>query len=187
MIKILYAILYSFSANLDNIAIGLSYGIKKAKIPAKKNVIIAIFTCIITFLAMNIGKYVSGFIPVSISNFFGSFILIFIGISYFLKDIKKNKKKVFDDKTPNTIDIKDITTIITILSLNNIATGIVASISGINIEITTIFTFFFSTAFIYLGNIIGIKSIKNKFIDKYSNIISSLILIFIGIVTLKRT
>ncbi len=186
MVQILYAMLYSFSANLDNIAIGLSYGIKNAKIPFNKNIVIAIFTCIITLISMFIGNYLSYFIPSNIANILGSGTLILIGISSIIKEVieSKKEKKVFEDKTPNTIDFKDIITIITVLSLNNIATGVAASISGVNIFAATLFTFIFSIIFISFGNFIGIKSINNKFIEKYSNIISAFLIILVGILEL---
>lgn len=183
LINIIYALLFSFSANIDNIAIGMSYGIKKCNISIYKNIVIAAFTCFFTFISMYIGKILSILITENLANIIGGGILILLGLyTIFSSLINKNSKKTtFEDKTPNVIDIKDLTTIIFLLSLNNVAAGLGASVAGISIVFTTFFTFIFSIIFIQFGNTIGIRTIKSKFITKYSDIVSAFILILIGI------
>lgn len=184
MIQLIYAIIYSFSANLDNVIIGLSYGLKNAKIPSKINLLIGISTCIITFLSMLIGKLLNLIIPETFANIIGSFTLICLGLNSLINELKHKKAVKFEDETPNIIDRKDIIKIIVALSVNNIATGIAASISGINVLFATMFTFIFSLIFIFIGNLIGIKSKSNNFISKYSNVISAILIIVIGILEL---
>ena len=83
----------------------------------------------------------------------------------------------------NDISIKELLLIIITLSLNNIAAGIAASITGVNIICTTICTFVFGTIFLYIGNNLG-KKINNNLVEKYSELISSFILILIGVMEL---
>ena len=66
-------------------------------------------------------------------------------------------------------------------NLNNIAAGIAASITGINTFYTTLCTFIFGNIFLYIGNHLG-KKIKSEIIIQYSELISSLMLILLGII-----
>lgn len=192
MINLISALLFSFSANLDNIVIGVSYGIKKIHISFSKNIIIAIFTSLFTFVSMYLGKYLSNFLSENIANIIGSSFLIAIGLFSIIKEyiIGKGNKK--DDNgvlvevrnRVESIRTKEMVTIILMLSLNNIAAGIAASVVGINILFTTICTFIFSCLFLLIGNKIGRNAINNKFIEKYSTLIASLILILLGVISI---
>lgn len=200
MLNLISAILFSLSANLDNIAIGISYGIKKIHIPYISTFFIAIFTTIFTVLSMILGKSLSMLLNENIINNVSSYVLILFGIFYIIEDLIKsiktpskkntnNLKNIVDKRCYNpsyllkNIKIKEITNIIFILSVNNIATGIAASATGIDIFVTTVFSFLFSFLFLAIGNNIG-KKVISKYIEKYSTLASSIILIIIGLIQL---
>lgn len=187
MINIITAILFSFSANIDNIAIGISYGIKKIHIPLYKNIIIAFFTCFFTFFSMYLGNYIAILLSEKIANILGPITLLTIGFYSIISELIKKKKSnndlpILENRNINVLTIKELTLLIMMLSINNIAVGIAASVSGINILVATICTFIFSLILLSIGNTIGIKALNNKFIEKYSSLISSLILIIIAII-----
>lgn len=48
-------ILIGIAANLDNLGIGLAYGVKRVKIPVLSNAVIAIMSMIVTFVAVTAG------------------------------------------------------------------------------------------------------------------------------------
>ena len=189
MFELISGALFSISANIDNIPIGLSYGVKKTHISILKNILICIITSIVTFLSMLIGQNISKFFDIKIANILGSLLLIFLGIYPIAKNIfikEKNDRLNENEKNilmNNDISIKELLLIIITLSLNNIAAGIAASITGVNIICTTICTFVFGTIFLYIGNNLG-KRINNKLVKKYSQLISSFILILIGVMEL---
>lgn len=187
MINLLSTFLFCLSANLDNIAIGVSYGVKNVHITIYKNLIIAFFTSLFTFISMYLGSYFAMLLSENLANKIGATLLIGIGCySLFKEFIKKknNNNDILSNKDENLkiITLKETISLILILSINNIAAGVAASVAGINIIIALIFTFLFSFLFLFVGNKIGNKAISNNFIEKYSNIISSLILIFIGLI-----
>ncbi|WCM70711.1 hypothetical protein LZD60_04080 [Clostridium perfringens] len=66
------------------------------------------------------------------------------------------------------------------LALNNFGLGIGASISGLNIDFTTISTFIISLIFISLGFYLS-KTIKSKNISKNSNLIAGIIIIILSL------
>lgn len=182
MIEIISAIIFALSANIDNIVIGISYGLKKIKISLKDNLIIAFFTSIATLFSMYAGNIVNIFLNQSVENLLGGALLISLGIFSLIKDLikKDDRSEISNIKK---ISIPELFTLILTLSSNNVATGIAASISGINIIYGVIFTFIFCNIFMYIGNKIGNK-IKNKKIENLSTVISSLLLIFLGILTI---
>lgn len=179
MLNILKALAFAFSANIDNIAIGISYGIKKIKIGSKINLIIATLMAIITYITMFIGKSISNLFNITLIHKIGAYSLILIGTYLLFKEIFfKIKEK--DNEELSNLTLKNILIIVFTLSTNNIATGIAASMIGINIYLTFLFTFIFSFLLLYIGNKIG-RNILNKRIEKYSNILSALILIILGL------
>lgn len=179
MLNILKALAFAFSANIDNIAIGISYGIKKIKIGSKINLIIAILMAIITYITMFVGKSISNLFNINLIHKIGAYSLILIGTYLLFKEIFfKIKEK--DSEELSNLTLKNILIIVFTLSTNNIATGIAASMIGINIYLTFLFTFIFSFLLLYIGNKIG-RNILNKRIEKYSNILSALILIILGL------
>lgn len=183
MIYFITAILFSFSANIDNIIIGISYGIKKIHISIFKNFIISSFTALFSFLSMYLGSSIALLLSETTANLLGAFTLMIIGIYTFLKEFFQKRKEISlcQTRTLNRLNLRELITIIMILSINNIAVGVAASVAGIDILVATICTFLFSFVLLKLGNFIGHKAMNNKFIEKYSNVISSIILIIIGI------
>ncbi|MEG2645945.1 MAG: manganese efflux pump [Clostridia bacterium] len=172
------AILFSFAANLDNIAIGISYGIKKTNIAFLNNLLISVVTTFITYVSMLLGKSIILFFNFeSFANLLGATLLIAIGSINLIQDIlKKSFKK---DSIISEITFKETLSILFILSSNNVAAGIASSVAGINIFYTTFLTFILGFLFLYIGNTLG-KSILNKYIVKYCCFISSLFLIVLG-------
>ena len=183
MINIIKALAFAFSANIDNIAIGISYGIKKIKIPSKINILIASLMAIITYITMFIGRSISDLFNVAVINKIGAYTLIFFGIYFLLKELLK-KQTIEEEKILSNITLKNVAIIVFTLSTNNIATGIAASMIDININFTFIFTLIFSFLLLYIGNRIG-RNILNDKLEKYSNILSSLIIILLGVFQLK--
>lgn len=204
--QLISAILFVVSASLDNVIVGIAYGIKNLKISFSKNIIIALISSIGTFLSMLLGHFICLIIPNNYSKFIGSSVFIVLGmwciIQPFLKrntnstetnsyktlnegnlmsyeDVMENPEKADIDNSGN-IDLKECFILSFALAINNIGLGIGAGIAGINIELTVLLTLFFSLTAIPLGYYIGNK-LLSKALGKYSFIISGLIIIILGI------
>ncbi len=196
---IITALIFALCANIDNFTVGTAYGIKNVKISLESNLLIAIISCIGTFISMYFGKIISSFTPGYFSNILGSSILIILGLWFIMKEQDFfNKKKHNDivnydnlfinpdrvdaDKSGN-IDLKESLTLALALTINNFGLGIGASITGLSITYTLIFVFIFSILFIALGDILGKKFLSYN-LGKYSNLISSIVIIALGIFNL---
>jgi len=104
MSVILSAMLFALYSNLDNLVIGIAYGIKKINIKIFSNLIIAFITSTGTFLAMSIGFYITNFLPHNIANALGSLLIIFLG-GYF---IYKSESNLINNSKSNDLALQDI-------------------------------------------------------------------------------
>jgi putative sporulation protein YtaF len=200
----LQIILFVISASLDNFIVGLSYGVKKIKINLFNNFIIAFLSGAFTLVSMLAGKILTHFIPIRVSIYIGSGLLILLGAYFVFNSIKQKYREyhkksschkidiydeflrhpeIADANNSSTIELKESIIIGIALSMNNFGLGIGASIIGLNIIVCTLLSFIFSMVFIQSGYQIG-DSIISKFIRMYAEPISGLIIIFLGIYTL---
>lgn len=178
-------ILIGIAANLDNLGIGLAYGIKQTKIPLLCNVSIAITSMIVTFIAVWAGSTVSTYVSGSIANLLGSLLLCVIGLWTLISE-KFGHEEVL--QTPNllerdtnrVISLKESIILGFILSINCLAVGIGIGANGISAVWTVLSIGFFSVVTVGLGSHFG-ALITKTFIGKYSTTISGWLLLIIGI------
>lgn len=200
MVLILSALLFSLSSNLDNLVIGIAYGIKKIKININANILIAVITSSGTFLSMSIGVYISGFLSHNLANCLGAVVLIILGAYFVVQSIIKflisTKSKELalkdvsdmieyaeksDSDRSGDISIKEAFIIALGLSFNNLGTGIAASITGVSIQFTIMATFAFSILTIIFGEAIG-THLLGKFLGKFASLFSGILLIVLGVI-----
>ena len=185
--------LFSVSSNFDNLIIGISYGIKKIRIPIISNLLIAFITFIGTALSMIFGKSLTAYIPIAVSNVIGAIMIIGIGIAGLIKYFhsKKNNQacespsplknpEKYDKNTNNRIEFREAVSLGLALSINNIGLGIGASIGGLHVLPAAIGSFVFSFIFISIGDLLG-NGLLSKIIGKYAEVIASFGIIGLGI------
>ncbi|MDR3585877.1 MAG: hypothetical protein P4L59_11220 [Desulfosporosinus sp.] len=186
-------------ANLDNLGIGISYGLQKIRIPFFSNLLIAIMSLIATIFAMVMGTFLSKVFP--FANLIGSLLLIAIGLwisfgSLLQKNIfpliyKRSKilRVILDtlsdsskaDRNANgVISINEAVFLGISLSLNCIVTGLGAGLSGLSLIPVTASVFLFSLLTISIGYVLGNRANFLHF-GYLSQIISGALLIAIGI------
>lgn len=202
------SILLAISSSLDNFVIGITYGIKNIRIKFSINIIIALIVTLGTFISMALGAFLCNFIPIYICKYIGAGLLIivgiYMGISFFKeqKELKESKLYSLDNTTniieslnyddilncnktadinhSGNIEFKEAISLALALSINNFSLGLGTSMSGINIPLATFFTFIFSILTIIIGLKIG-NSFLSKIFGKYSGLLSSIIIILMGI------
>lgn len=195
------AILLSISANLDTLAVCVSYGMKKVKVSIIASLLISFITSLGTFISMFLGKVITSFISPKIVTIIGGLLLLILGLKVIFDFIKKYKKthiknllrskkvsysEILDNPvkadTDNSgdIDLRECITLSIALSLNNLNVGIAASIAGISILLNTLFTFIFTLVSIYLGFFIG-RKYASRLIGEYSDLVSGLLIALLGI------
>ncbi|MCB2292337.1 sporulation membrane protein YtaF [Clostridium algoriphilum] len=200
MVLILCALSFSLSSNLDNVVVGIAYGIKKVKVSIIANLIIAIVTSTATFLSMLVGSYISKLLPHSVANILGAIVIIILGL-YF---VTQSLIKLVNNTKPKELALKNITDMIEYaeksdldssgdismgeallvslgLTFNNLGTGIAASITGVSIPLTVLSTFVLSIIAIIFGVSAG-NHILGKILGRYAPLFSGILLILLGII-----
>ena len=197
-------ILLSISLNLIALTISSSYGIKKIHSYKSSTMLLAILTSIGIFISMYIGKLILYLFNPELGNIFGGILLSFIGVyfivehirielkragydtSYYFesslkyKNILENSNFITSDKS-NHIPIKECLNISIVLIFNTFFICFAASITGVSISLSVLFNFFLtliSAYLVYFNSNIYIS----KWFNKYSNLISGVLLIIWGIV-----
>ena len=178
-------ILIGIAANLDNLGIGLAYGIKRVKIPILSNAVIALISMIVTYAAVTAGSVVINFIS-GFRKFNRSLLLCAIGIwtllsSRFSKQGILGNPEVFDEDKNYIISIREAMTLGFVLSANCLAGGIALGANGISAIWTVISIGVFSFITVGAGVHFGVLLTKT-FIGKHSTAISGWLLILIAII-----
>ncbi|MBO3459273.1 sporulation membrane protein YtaF [Aetokthonos hydrillicola Thurmond2011] len=199
---LLSSVFLALSSNVDNFAIGIAYGVKRIKIGISGNFIIAIFSSLGTYCSMSIGAILAKFLSHNLANLLGSGALVAIGIWGIWDAIiterkekrRKNKSSVNElsyttfineperadlDKS-RLIDVRESLTLAFALTINNIAGGVGAGLSGVNIFITTYLTFVLSITAIFFGYFLGAR-FTAQMSGKITGILSGCLIICIGI------
>lgn len=177
------ALILAISANLDTFSVAVSYGVKKIKIPLGSALLISLLTTIGTFLSMEFGLIISGFIPSFLSDSIGGLLISLIGLWFLIDYFRHNKEDnipMADSDHSGDISLKESIPLITALTINNLGVGISGSIAGVSTFYTTIFTFIVTALFLLLGTWTG-KTASAKLLGKYAEPISNIILILLGI------
>lgn len=168
-------LIFVVTANIDCLAIGLSYGLHSTFISTKNALIISIISTLGTFLSMWIGTLLMQYLPMYFANMIGAFILIIIGIVMIIKD----------DHHPNTVKVKvmntkETLTLSSILAVNNIGLGIGGRITGIPILSTCLLTLIIAFTFIKVSQYFA-KTYISQYFNQYTSLIAGLSLMILGL------
>ena len=194
--------LLCLAPNLDNMAIGLAYGVRKINVPFKSNFAIALFSGFATLISSFFGSLLANYIPNYIGNVIGGCIVCLMGIytiiSYLhIKRISKksnengnqyldNLKAVMDDPSiadrdySGDISLKESILLGIALAINCLGTGFGAGMTGVNVLVLTVAVIVFSLITISLGAFVG-KCYASRFLGDRSTIISGLLLLIVGV------
>lgn len=182
----------AFIASLDSLSVGITYGIRKIRIPILSVVIMSICSAVVIFATMNLGHWLAKWIPSFVATFAGATIFITLGIVIIIqqrldKDCKRdfeNEESIVKSKwdwkqfgsiiqvlqSPTQADMDQSGTISTLeafflgtaLSLDSLVVGLGASTIKISPSMTAGIVFMLSTVFLYLGMWLG-----TQFIGKF--------------------
>ncbi len=83
--KLLFLIALAIAANLDNLGVGIAYGLRRRYISVRSNALIALLAVVLTLISMEFGLWIAQRISVQTANSLGALILISIGIWVFFE------------------------------------------------------------------------------------------------------
>ncbi|ACT02325.1 manganese efflux pump [Paenibacillus sp. JDR-2] len=177
------------ASNLDNLGIGFSFGTRRIKIPIRSNLLIAALSTLSAYIAIRCGHLIATYTSPTFANTIGGSMIMAIGLWAIIKSLMAaNRRKASNAqksyKADHDGDViitwKETWTLGIALSLNCIASGLGAGVTGVSAWGTTISVGAFSIITIAMGSRLG-HQISNTVVGKYSNAIGGIILIGIGI------
>jgi putative sporulation protein YtaF len=196
------AVLLALSSNVDALAVGIAYGVKKVRIALLANLLIALVSGVGTVISMRAGEIVSKFLPEALANALGSSVLVAIGIwsiwealrEQRLERRKKSKSsgcqlffntyirnpEIVDVDKSRTVELKEAWALSFALTINNLGNGLGAGLSGLNIPLTTGLTFIASLLAISGGYLLGAR-FTAKLSGSVPGIVSGVLIMGLGI------
>ncbi len=175
-------ILLALSVSIDALSLGITYGIKNAKITKTSNFIIFAIAFCSTSISIFLGHYISILFSPKISAYLGSILLVILGTYTILKSTNSEPSD-YDFDNSNTIEKKEALLLALAVSLDASCVGLSCGIMGINSLLYPLLAAVFHMFFINCGNNIA-RIICSKFTVSRQKLtlISGSILILIGII-----
>jgi putative sporulation protein YtaF len=208
-LHLLTILVLAVSSNLDNIGVGLSYGIRNINIPFPSNLLIAVVSSSGTLVSILLGRTIYRFLSPPIAALFGGGIIIAAGIWVLIQELGMQRGKELQEERPQIpepglsrfgfrqivktlhnplladsdfsghIDLREATVLALGLTLNNIPNGIGAGLLGLNASLTTSAVFLLSIMTIWVGIAGGHFGYRR--LGKSAGVISGMLLIVIGV------
>lgn len=207
LVHLFSIVLLGIAANLDNLGIGIAYGVRRVRIPFTSNLIIAALSGIATLITSLAGHLLNHIVPGYLCNLIGGCIVSLVGVFVIVTNFvdrktdpssanpnneqmeSTNAKKFLTImKQPEKADMdysghissKESVLLGIALSINCLATGLGAGMTGLNVIGMTLSVILFSLLTIFLGVIVGKRYISCLLGDK-ATILAGILLLVIGI------
>lgn len=164
----LSSIILALSVSLDSFGIGITYGVKNAKIHFVSKLILALMSICFTSASFFIGNFLNNiFYLENLAEIISASIFIIIGIFVIIDPIP------FDFNHSNGIDVKEAFVLGLALSLDSLFIGISSSIGGFYNFYFPFLVASFQLMFLSFGSFLGKKIVSNfKVPDKALNLVS---------------
>lgn len=208
MMQVISLLILALAVSLDSFSVGLTYGLRKMRIPVKSIAVIASCSAFTLIIAMAIGHLTIKFLSPRIAESVGGIILIILGIWILYQFFRPEKAKEVlpQEKMIINFEIKSLGIVINILhkpmtadfdksgtingiealmlgialSLDAFGAGIGAALLGYSPYYLAIAVAVMSSLFIYMGLKVGAIFSKSSWVHRFS-FIPGVLLILIGL------
>ncbi|WP_275402113.1 manganese efflux pump [Shimazuella alba] len=191
-------ILIGVAANLDNLGVGVAYGVQSTKITMKSNMIIAMIGAMITYLSVTLGSLIGDHINPNLANLGGGIILFTLGAwtigadwkrigtckqkehqGNYLQQLLDHPEKADKDNN-NVISSKESVLLGIALSLNCFGVGIGGGITGVSPFWSSAVVGFISFGTMIIGVRMGMR-LSYSWLNKFASSIAGSLLLGIGL------
>jgi len=183
--QIFPSLLFGISASLDALLVGISYGLRGARIRLWQNLLISGITLLGTCLSVGFGDWLAPRLPEIPGRYAGSVILMLFGLWYvvkwLLKKLSAPRGTVRLSAADSSVGLSFPGVILlgAGLSVNNMGIGLSASIAGLTLLPAAIATLLCSVLFLFSGNRLG-RSRPLQLLGTASEPLSGILLIILS-------
>ncbi|MEW4060249.1 sporulation membrane protein YtaF [Bacillus sp. YBsi01] len=197
------------SSSIDNLGVGMSYGIRKIKISHASNIMIAFICFLFSYIGIYFGKWISAVLPGFFPVLLAAFILSVIGIRIILLAVPRKKENTAPADTsgkkgrfagllqnPETADadgsgeigILESMVLGVAVSANALTNGLSAGLIGLSPAAISITAAIGSFLTIWIGCLLGKKAASLRIgtfhVGQFSTVLSGVIILIIAVNTL---
>lgn len=207
MAQTISLLLLAFAVSLDSISVGLTYGLRKMKIPIKSISVIAVCSAVVLMAAMMIGHFLESFFSPGMAETLGGTVLIVLGGWVLFQFFREDKSELLcHEKIILNLEIKSLGIVINILkkpmtadfdrsgtingieavmlglalSLDAFGAGVGAAFLGFSPGYLALTVAFMSSLFVYAGMRMGSYFSESGWMQKFS-FVPGILLIIIGL------
>jgi putative sporulation protein YtaF len=207
MAQTISLLLLAFAVSLDSFSVGLTYGLRKMKIPIKSIAVIAVCSAVVLMAAMMIGHFLESFFSPGMAETLGGTVLIFLGGWVLFQFFREDKSELLcHEKIILNLEIKSLGIVINILkkpmtadfdrsgtingieavmlglalSLDAFGAGVGAAFLGFSPGYLALTVACMSSLFVYAGMRMGSYFSESGWMQKFS-FVPGILLIIIGL------
>ncbi|MFD0871430.1 putative sporulation protein YtaF [Chlamydia abortus] len=187
----------TFSSSIDNLGVGLSYGIRNIRISLLSNLLIAVICFLFSVCGIYFGLWISQILPGILPVVLGSFILVVIGIRIMLLAVprknqsSKHKAEAKDHAAAvpsQSIGLVESIVLGVALSANALTNGVGAGLLGFSPILISILAAVGSFVTVWAGVAFGVKlthvRIGRFTIGQFGTLISGFLLLLVAFTAL---
>lgn len=174
-------LLFAISSNVDNLTIAVAYRLHGLKIDTRANLLISIVTGCCTWLSMAAGSSAAHhYLSEAAAAYLGAALLIGVGLWFMLDELLKKRSRSWKTRASRylcclepyfwmrtaqdqTVSIHEMFILALLLSVNNLGSGIGASMMGIPPLGTAVLVGLFSLLSIRVGQLAGASPFTVRF------------------------
>jgi putative Mn2+ efflux pump MntP len=185
-VLLLLAVLVALVSNVDNLAVGVAFGMRGQRVALAPNSLIVAITMAGTFGAMSSGRALATLLPPEIGSDLGGTIIAAIGVGAVTASVTALWRPARDAparvgrmlRSPRMLSWRDAVPVGVALSLNNIGSGVGAGAAGVSPVATTLLAGVFSLAFVGGGSVFG-WSIGQR-VGRRAPLVAGIVLVGLG-------
>jgi putative sporulation protein YtaF len=201
--SILHLLFIGVAANLDNLGVGIAYGIRRIKIPLLSNLVIAAIAFLFTLVSGWAGAYIGLFLGQYTANFIGAVLLIGVGVWVIMTHFRTPSERTRQvpqaemERMPSVltvcqepeqadfdgsgeISLRESLVLGAALSLNCLANGLTAGLWRLNAVAAAFITAVFSFLTLGLGASFGVNYAA-RWLGAKATIFAGCLLILLGV------
>ncbi len=198
MNSLFHLLILSLAANLDNLAVGVAYGVRRIKVPALSNLVIAVTAFLLGIISVFFGKSIARFFNDSVANDIGAVLLIGVAIWIMFPqkltfhsqadsakahlpflELLSNPEEADRDHSA-VISWQESIVLGFALSVNAFTNGFTAGLWKLDSLISALMMAFFSFLTIWIGTWLG-ERYGSHWLGNKANIAAGILLLLLGI------